>query len=695
MILGTAAYMAPEQARGKAVDRRADIWAFGAVLFEMLTGTRAFEGEDIADTLGNVMKVEPNWQKLPASMPPRVVQVLRACLQKNPKQRLDSAQGVRLALEGAFETAAPPATIPGPGATPAPARRLPWAVVVASLIAAGTLLMLWAPWRSAPTVSELRFQFPQRGSWFISPDGQRAATLLFGQYAIAIREMNDPEPRVLQLANPLDTSAIWSPDSRSIAYQSRDFKLMKSAIDGSPPVQLADLPALGGGSWSDDGVIIVGVRKGGLQRVPASGGTLTPVTTLAQGQSAHSLPQFIGGGRFLYAAQGDKATSGIYVASLTDPNGRLVLPGEFASTGQTFAYVPPVSGAGDGYILYTAQNVLLAQAVDPSSLALKGSAASIAQDAQWLSASLNGTLVYAPDTAGASARAEWRWLDRTGKEIPGVSGATGGGDAAISRSGTRWARSLQGDIWLHGMGGGAPSRFTFESTDDRFFTWSPDDQWIAYATGSSRAHDRILRLNTVTPSTAEALVSGGTDLQANDWSRDGKLLLFSDAGMSTGWDMWTLDLQAKDAKPVPYLQTPAGERYGAFSPDGRWIAYQSDESGQLEVYVQSFPPGAGKFQVSAGGGLGPRWRADGRELYIRSDGNLMAVTIQTSPRFEAGVPQRLFSDLAAPSGTVRGFDVSPDGSRFLVAMPSTSERDVPSVTVIVNWQAGLKAAGGQ
>lgn len=159
--------------------------------------------------------------------------------------------------------------------------------------------------------------------------------------------------------------------------------------------------------------------------------------------------------------------------------------------------------------------------------------------------------------------------------------------------------------------------------------------------------------------------------------------------------MWTLDLQAKDAKPVPYLQTPAGERYGAFSPDGRWIAYQSDESGQLEVYVQSFPPGAGKFQVSAGGGISPRWRADGRELYFKSDDSLTAVKIQTSPRFEAGVPQKLFSAVPASTSRARGYDVSPDGSRFLVAMPSTSERDVPLVTVIVNWQAGLKAAGGQ
>lgn len=278
-----------------------------------------------------------------------------------------------------------------------------------------------------------------------------------------------------------------------------------------------------------------------------------------------------------------------------------------------------------------------------------------------------------------------------------MPGADEGADATISPSGTRWARLGQGDIWLQGMSGGAPSRFTFESSNDRFFTWSPDDQWIAYATGSSRAHDRILRLNTVTPSTAETLVSGGTDLQANDWSRDGKLLLFTDAGTSTGWDLWTLDLQAKGAKPVPYLQTPAGERYGAFSPDGRWVAYQSDESGQLEVYVQSFPAGAGKFQISTRGGISPRWRADGRELYFRSEGNLTAVTIQTSPRFEAGAPQHLFSAPLAVAGTVRSYDVSPDGSRFLMAVPSTDERDVAAAnaTVIVNWQAGLKAGGGR
>jgi Tol biopolymer transport system component len=319
-------------------------------------------------------------------------------------------------------------------------------------------------------------------------------------------------------------------------------------------------------------------------------------------------------------------------------------------------------------------------------LELKGSAATIAQDVETISASRTGTLVYNPRNA-AQNEIEWRWLDRSGKQIPDAVGTREGADASISRSGKRWAISVNGDLWLHELAGGAPSRFTFEPTDDRFFTWSPDDQWIAYATGAGRAHDRILQKNTVTSTATETLVSGGFDLHADDWSRDGRFLLFSETGKSTGWDLWTLDVQTKGAKPVPYLQTPAGERVGAFSPDGRWIAYQSDESGQEEVYVQSFPLGGGKFQVSTSGGGRARWRADGRELYFTSGESLMAVKINTSPRFEASTPQALFS---IPQSNARTFDVAADGNRFLVRTVASEGGETPSSTVIVNWQAGLK-----
>ena len=676
-IMGTAGYMAPEQAKGKVVDKRADIWAFGVVLWELLTGERLFKGEDVADTLAQVLTKEADVTRVPDV----ARKLLTECLQKDPKARLrDIGDAPRLVGQ---------AFLPDTLADDRPKGRshLPWVAAAVFAIAAG--VALWAPWRTTMPVSEVRFQIPRpaRNSIpFLSPDGQRIA-LINDAGSIAIRELNALETRDLPLARVSIAQIIWSPDSRSIAYQSRDFKLMKMAIDGSPPVQLADLPTFGGGSWNQDGIIIVGVRSGGLKRVPVAGGMLEPVTTLTKGQTEHLSPQFIGGGRFLYQATGEKASSGIYVASLTDPSGKVVLPLADADRNSlSFSYAPPLSGAGDGHILYASQNVLLDQAVDPSSLEPKGSAVAIGQDIQTISASPNGTLIYLPPTATTNNQ-ELRWLDRTGKEIPNAPVTSGGSDVTISPSGKRWGRSTGGNIWLHDVAGGAPSRFTFEPTNDRFFTWSPDDQWIAYATGQGRAHDRILRKNALTSAASETLVTGGSDFHAHDWSRDGKFLLFSEAGKSSSWDLWTLDLQAKGAKPVPYLQTPAGERSGAFSPDGHWIAYESDESGRDEVYLQSFPLGGGKFQVSTAGGATPRWRADGRELYYVVDGNTVAVKIQTSPRFEVGPPQMMFR---IPSSRTRNYDVTPDGNRFLVPVPTAERREVAPATVVINWQAGVK-----
>ena len=667
-ILGTAAYMAPEQAKGKPVDKRADIWAFGVVLWELLTGERLFKGEDVTDTMAQVLTKEIDFARAPA--PAR--KLLTECLQRDPKARLrDIGDARRLIAEAA-----------------APARASLWPWAAAAVFAIGAGVALWAPWRSTPPVSEVRFQIPRptRTSVpFLSPDGQRIA-FISDAGSISIRELNSLETLELPQARPAAAEIIWSPDSRSIVYQSRDFKLMKLAFDGSPPVALADLPAFSGGSWNDDGVILVGGRTGGIQRVPTAGGVLTPVTTLDKGQTEHRNPQFIGGGRFLYHVIGAAGAAGIYAASLSDPNGKLVLPVDNTIRESMYFFVPPSAGENGAYILYRSQSVLLAQAIDASSLELKGPAITIGQNAGAISASRTGALVYGPSSASNASTPTLHWVDRAGKEIPTLAAGVNGADATIAPSGKRWARVLNGDIWLHDMAGGAPSRFTFEAANDRFFTWSPDDQWIAYATGQGRAHDRIVRRNTVTPAAAETLVSGGADLQANDWSRDGKFLLFASTGKSTGWDLWTLDLQTKGAKPVVYLQTPVAEQSAAFSPDGHWIAYHSDESGQFEVYVQSFPAGGGKFQVSSGGGGMPRWRADGRELFFASGGSMMAVKIQTSPRFEAGVPQSLFSTTLT---TTRNYDVTPDGNRFLVPeIAPVSE--VEPVTVILNWQAGLK-----
>ena len=676
LILGTAGYMSPEQAAGKTVDRRADIWSFGVVLYELLTGRRLFDGETVTHTLADVVRAPIELGGLPLRP------LMERCLDRNLKTRLAHIGEARIAIERYTpETEKPAVSKPS---------YWPWAVAAVFAVAAG--VALWAPWRSAPVVSEMRFQVPRarnaRSS--ISPDGQRIA-FAGGNGGISIREMNSLETRELPLARSVVSDAhFWSPDGRWIAYQSESQKLMKIPIDGGPPVALCDLQPLGSGAWSDDGVLLVSLRSGPLMRVPAAGGAPVPVTTLAKGQTEHWYPQFIGGDRFLYRASGEDGVAGIYAASLSDPAGKLVIPaGGEARDGNAFYYLPSFGATGGGSILYISQNVLLAQAVDSSSFERKGGPTAVLPEAGSFSASRNGSLVIIPSrlTSQGSVGA-WRWVDRQGKEVPTAPPGGNGFDAKVSPSGKRWATSLNRSIWLYDMVGGAPSRFTFGPTDDRFFTWSPDDQWIAYASGQGRAHRQILRKNTLTSAAAEVVIDGGIDFQANDWSRDGRSLLYVDLGKSTGWDMWTLDMMTKGAKPVPYLQSTANERWGVFSPDGRWVAYTSDETQKQEVYVQSFPAGGGKFQISQNGGAFPSWRADGRELYFTSGQALMAVPIQSSPRFEAGTPRALIGGGLRGNGAL--FSVTPNGQRFLVPGETEAAVDVAPMTVIVNGQGGVK-----
>ncbi len=674
LILGTAGYMSPEQAAGKNVDRRADIWSFGVVLHELLTGKRMFDGETVSHTLAHVLTGPIELEGVPLR------DLIARCLDRNLKSRLRDIGEARIALERyAPETKKPGVSKPSYS---------PWAVAAILAVAVG--VALWAPWRGAPAVSEVRFQIPlsfgSRAS--ISPDGQRIA-FAADTAGISIRELNSVEARQLPLARVSVFSHFWSPDSRWIAYQSNSFKLMKIPIDGGPPVALCDVQSLGSGAWSDDGMLLVGTRSGPLLRVAADGGSPVPATTLAKGQTEHSYPQFVGGGRFLYRASGEDGVAGIYAASLSDPAGKLVIPvGGEARDGNAFAYLPSFGATGGGSILYISQNVLLAQAVDSSSFERKGGPTAVLPEAGSFSASRNGSLVIIPARlTSQGSLAAWRWVDREGKEVPNAPPGGNGFDAKVSPSGKRWATAFNRSIWLYDMAGGAPSRFTFGPTDDRFFTWSPDDQWIAYASGQGRAHRQILRKNTLTSAAAELVIDGGIDFQATDWSRDGRSLLYVDLGKSTGWDMWTLDMMTKGAKPVPYLQSTANERWGVFSPDGRWVAYTSDETQKQEVYVQSFPAGGGKFQISQSGGGFPSWRADGRELYFVSGQELMAVPIQTSPRFEAGTPRALFGGLRR-NGTY--FTATPNGQRFLLPGEIEAAAEVAPMTVVLNWQAGVK-----
>ena len=720
MILGTAAYMAPEQAKGHTVDRRADVWAFGVVLFEMLTGTRAFEGEGIADTLGNVMKVEPNWQRLPASIPPRVAQVVRACLQKNPKQRMDSAQGVRLALEGAFETAAPQAT-----ATTASAARAGRPLIAALAVAALGLIALAVPTvrhlretpTPAPPETRLEIATPATSdamSFAVSPDGRQVVFVASGDGASRL------------WVRPLDTTAaqplagtdgasypFWSPDSRSVGFFA-DGQLKRLDLSGGAPQTLAPASAGRGGTWSADGVILFAAGTAGpLLRVPAGGGDVVPVTTLGADQRSHQFPQFLPGGRqFLFYATGSTETAGIYLGALDAAPVTRVTAADTAG-----AYLPTGPGSTEafreggtrraeassegGWLLFGRQGTLVALRFDTARGALSGDPVTVADalaidatsNVGALSVSATGLVTY---RAGGASRRQLTWFDRAGQAL----GTLGSPDAtqvdpALSPDGRLVAveRVAQGntDLWL--IDATRTTRFTFDPAQDRLPVWSPDGRRLVF----SRLRGGIFDLyqKPANGAGAEALLLASPESKsATSWSPDGRSLLYVNSPPTTSRDVWVLPM-AGDPKPFPFLNSTFSEVWSVYSPDGHWVAYGSDESGRYEIYVRPFPGPGGQWQVSTAGGKDPRWRPDGKALYyIAPDSRLMAAPIASAgTALQPGLPPALFQPRIALGGTPvigtrQQYDVAPDG-RFLINV-SVDEGSAAPITVITNWNPEAK-----
>ena len=707
MILGTAAYMAPEQAKGRAVDRRADVWAFGVVLFEMLTGTRAFEGDGIADTLGNVMKIEPDWQRVPPSTPPRVVQVVRACLQKNPRQRLGDMQSVRLALEGAFEMAAPQATVASASAA-APRGRLAWMALAGAAVLGMAAMALPAlrHLRETPTPapSEMRLEIATPAtsdvmSFALSPDGRQIVFVASGDGASRLWV----RPLDRSAAQPLagtDGASLpfWSPDSRSIGFFA-DSQLKRLDLSGGAPQTLAPAPSGRGGAWSADGVILFARSAlGPLSRVPAGGGDVVPVTTLGDGQSGHRFPQFLPGGRqFLYYVQGSTETQGIYLGALGAAAVTRVTAADTAG-----AYLPSGPGATEalregGWLLFGQQGTLVARRFEAARGALGGDPVTVA-DALAIdvtmtvgafSVSATGLVTY---RAGGAARTQLTWFNRAGQPL----GTLGPPDATqfeptLSPDGRQVAveRRAQGniDIWL--IDAARSTRFTFGPATDRWPVWSPDGRRLVFS--QQRAGIFDLYQKPANGAGAEALLLASPETKtATSWSPDGRSLLYTNNSSKAPPDVWVLPM-AGDPKPFPFLNSTFHERTTTFSPDGHWVAYESDESGRSEIYVRPFPGPGGQWQVSTAGGKDPRWRPDGKELYyIASDSRLMAAPIASSgTALQPGLPTALFQPRILGGGTRFGgtrqqYDVAPDG-RFLINV-SVDEGNAAPITVITNWQ---------
>ncbi|MGA9885002.1 MAG: protein kinase [Candidatus Acidiferrales bacterium] len=723
VLLGTAAYMSPEQAKGRPVDRRADIWAFGCVLYEMLTGKMAFTGETVTDTLAAVIRAEPDWSQLPAATPARVRVLLQRCLQKDAKQRLQAIGDARISLEDALSGAPEPTSAgAAPVAAPPWRRALPWAVAACLAVALAALGWAYAHNVSAPAPAELtRFEIPvprkvtlaSDDAFALSPDGRQLAffsTGADGVQRIWVRPLDSLQARSLPGSESTAAAPwlFWSPDSRRIAFSTAG-KLKTIDVSSGTTETLCDTPALVfGGSWNRAGVIIFGQYGGGLMRISANGGPASQLTAPDPSRDVDFYPSFLPDGRhFIYLrASTNPAHSGVYIGSL-DAKPAAQSSKRLVATAYGPVYVP-FSAPGFGQLLFlTSDGTLMAQPFDARRLELTGEPVPVAEQIGsllsygYFSASTNGVLVYKTGVGGVS---RLTWFDRQGKNL-GTAGEPGAYDTiSLSPDGTRAIVSRADDpshmnvetLWLVDFARGTSTRFTFGSSSATLGIWSPHGNRIIFASNRSGRLDLYQKLASGVTG-AEVLLKSSDDKWPTSWSRDGHFLLYqlSNGKASRKPDLWVLPLEG-DKKPFLFESTGSDSDDGQFSPDGHLIAYLSNESGRDDIYVRTFSPATtattantgGKWLISTAGGTEPRWRGDGKELYyLAPDDMLMAVDISENPVFSAGVPKPLFQ---APQHLLwvseNHWDVTRDGKRFLFAAQST---EAP-FTVVLNWQAALK-----
>jgi Tol biopolymer transport system component len=714
LILGTAAYMSPEQARGRPVDRRADLWAFGCVVYEMLTGQRAFPGEGVSDTLAHVLMKEPDWTALPADTPTPIRRLLRRCVEKDRRQRLDSATAARLEIE---EARADPA-VETPAGEPVPTRvareaqalrlkrpeRVAWFVAVASIVAALAAVvattLLWG--RAAPELAVLRLDVttPQTSDptfFALSPDGRQVVFAVDGDGGsqLWLRRLDQATAQPLPSTEGA-TFPFWAPDSRAIGFFA-DAKLKRLDLPGGRAQELADAANGVGGAWSRDGVILFGANViSGLLRVPATGGTPTSVTRPAPGELGHRFPEFLPDGRrfIFWVGPSRPEVQGLYLGSLDAPATHRLVAADASG-----AYAHP------GYLLWPRQGVLVAAAFDAARGALSGDAvpiipavgSDVTRNRTAFSVSSAGLLAY---RTGVTGRIRLVWMDRSGTVVR----ALGPPDENTliypepSPDGQRVAvqRTVQGnmDIWQIDAARGIPSRVTFDANVDSTAVWSPDGNRLVFRSNRNGVYD-LYEKPATGAGDEQRLFASSDDKIPSDWSADGRVLLYVNENAKTGRDLWALPIQSQGVgTPFPFVQTRFAEDQGQFSPDGRWIAYRTNESGQNEIYVQAFPGPGSKARISTEGGSQPRWRRDGKELFfVAPDNRLMAVPIalpSNGQSLNVGAPVVLFATRLTLMGSPKHqYAVAPDGQQFLMVV-SADETIASPITIVQNWLAGVR-----
>jgi serine/threonine-protein kinase len=716
VILGTAGYMSPEQARGKAVDKRADIWAFGVVLFEMLSGRRLFSGETVSDTLAAVLRQEIDWKLLPASTPTSVRRLLERCLHRDPKQRLQAIGEARIAIEAREE---------GPAADRSAAPLWPRALTLAgaaALIGAG--LMLWAPWRPGPepaTPVRLSVELGADASLavdfgaaaILSPDGK---LLVFSARKAAGERPQLYARRLEQLAaSPLSGTEdardpFFSPDGQWIGFFA-DGKLKKVAVGGGAAVTLCDAsPDERGGTWSEDGTILFtpsGAPGEGLSRVSSAGGAADVLTTpdQAAGESAHWRPQALPGGRtVLFTAVSRDATNddaSIVVQSLPEGPKKVVHRGGYHGR-----YLP------SGHLVYMHGGTLFAVPFDLGRLEPTGPPAPVLEGvignvggngvAQF-AFSERGTLVFLPGQGGDEVPIQW--MDKDGKTEPLRALAGNYSNIRFSPDGQRLAMVLregsERDVWVYEWGRDTMSRLTFEPGIDASPVWTPDGSRIAFSsTRADKATRNLYWQRADGTGEAERLTESKNHQEPASWHPSGKFLAFHEP-LSGARDIWILPMEGDDAsgwkpgKPAAFLIRPFFKTDAAFSPDGRWLAYSSEESGRLEVCVRPFPGPGGQWQVSEGGGRFPTWSRNRKELFYRTPESTLMVAPYAAEgdSFRAEKPRKWSPGLAPTVNPFnRTFDLHRDGQRFAVlkAAEQRAEERRDHVVLIQNFFEELR-----
>jgi serine/threonine protein kinase/Tol biopolymer transport system component len=691
VVLGTAAYMSPEQAKGRPADKRSDIWAFGAVFYEMLTGTRAFAGDDMADTLANVLKTEPDFAALPSDTPASIRRLLRRCFVKDRKKRLADASSLQLEIDDAAEADA----IAAESVTKSPRRAIVASAAVAAIAAA--LVVAAGVWvlRSRPDGREMRLEIStppttDLTAMAISPDGRAIAFVagMADRRQLWIRSFDSAAARPLDGTEGASTP-FWAPDSHAVAFVA-DQKLKVADIVGHSVRTIADrLTTPLGGAWNRGDVILLGGGVGPLLRMTPDRAAPGPATALLPGQRNHSHPSFLPDARhFLYYAEGRPDVRGVWVGALDGTPPRRLLDADAAAV------------YARGQLLFVRQGTLLAQPFDPERLVLNGNPATIAEqvasDNQWaaaVAASADGPVTYR--TQPASVRQQFAWFDRSGRQLATVGEPDPTyGAPSLSRDSRRLAfnRRVDGnsDVWILDLERGLATRVTRDPLLDGHPLWSPDGNQIVFQRFVSARGD--LHLTSLADMSNDVtLLADGYGNIPTDWSADGRFILYKrSAGVTaSGWDIYALPMQG-DRKPFPVVATEFDEQNAQFSPDGKWIAYESEESGRFEIYAQPFPGPGPREQISTAGGAQVRWRPDGREVfYLALDGRLMGVPIRPDPEgrtLRPGTPVPLFK----PSiGDVvqrisrQHYAVAANGDRFLVDTVAGQDAASP-IQVILN-----------